>query len=49
MPLRSPPPDLFDLDDERPLPPGMGMLIAFGIGALSWGIVVAVAVVLLHS
>ncbi|MEP9360572.1 hypothetical protein [Sphingomonas sp. KR3-1] len=47
MPLPLPPRNLLNLDDDQGLPPGMGLMIAFGIGLVSWAIVVALALVLL--
>jgi len=48
MPLPLPPRNLLDLDDEQRLPRGTGLVIAFGIGAVSWAIVVALALILLR-
>ncbi|MBN8813192.1 MULTISPECIES: hypothetical protein [Sphingomonas] len=48
MPLRLPPKELLDLSDEPRLPRGSGLLIALGIGAVSWTIVVAAALILLR-
>ncbi|WP_163827427.1 MULTISPECIES: hypothetical protein [Pseudomonadota] len=48
MPLRLPPRELLDVSDENRLPRGTGLLIAFGIGTVSWAIVVAAALILLR-
>lgn len=48
MPLRLPPKELLDTSDEPRLPRGTGLLIALGIGAVSWAIVVAAALILLR-
>ncbi|MDG2532897.1 hypothetical protein P6144_04510 [Sphingomonas sp. HITSZ_GF] len=48
MPLPLPPRELLDLQDDTRLPRGAGMAIAFGIGLVSWAIVVAAALILLR-
>lgn len=46
MPL--PPRRLIDIGAEDRAPTGSGIAIAFGIGAISWAIVVAAALILLR-
>jgi hypothetical protein len=47
MPLPLPPREMMEIKDESRLPSGAGLVIAFGIGAVSWAIVVAAALILL--
>lgn len=49
MPLPLPPQELFVAEEEGRLPRGAGLLIAFGLGAASWAVVVAVALLLLRA
>lgn len=48
MPMNLPPRHLIDIGDEDRAPSGTGLLIAFGLGALSWAIVIGAALFLLH-
>lgn len=48
MSLRLPPKELLEPSDEPRLPRGTGPLIALGIGAVSWTIIVAGALILLR-
>lgn len=48
MPQPLPPRQLIDIGAEDRAPSGAGLIIAFGIGALSWAIVIGVALVLLR-
>ena len=48
MPLPLPPRNLIDIGQEDRAPNGTGLLIAFGIGAVSWAIVVSAALILLR-
>jgi hypothetical protein len=48
MPLPLPPQELIDTADEAGLSRGTGLIIAFGIGALSWAVIVATALLLLR-
>jgi hypothetical protein len=43
-----PPRQLIDIGDEDRVPNSTGLMIAFGIGAVSWAIVIAIALVLLR-
>ncbi|NYT40053.1 hypothetical protein HZY97_04745 [Sphingomonas sp. R-74633] len=47
MPLPLPPRNLIDIGAEDRATNGTGLMIAFGIGAVSWAIVICVALVLL--
>lgn len=44
-----PPRHLIDIGAEDRAPTGTGIAIAFGIGAISWAIVVSAALILLRS
>lgn len=48
MSLRLPPKELLETSDEPRQSRGTGLLIAFGIGALSWAIVVVAALIVLR-
>jgi len=48
MPLPLPPREFLDIHEEDRIPRGAGLMIAFGIGAVSWAIVVAAALMLLR-
>lgn len=43
-----PPRHIIDIGAEDRAPTGAGLVIAFGIGAVSWAIVIGVALVLLR-
>jgi|GEM_PF-1454677 hypothetical protein len=49
MPLPLPPREFLDINEEDRLPRGTGLVIAFGIGAVSWAVVVAAALLLLRA
>ncbi|MDQ0251067.1 hypothetical protein ACCC88_19415 [Sphingomonas sp. Sphisp140] len=49
MPLPLPPREFLDIHEEDRLPRGVGLIIAFGIGAVSWAIVVVAAIALLRG
>ncbi len=48
MSLPLPPQELLDTRNDARLSRGTGLMIAFGIGALSWAVIVATALVLLN-